>query len=140
MVALQIGKRIYFDVFTGNVIVDTGERQGAVFETTLAQDVIIYTELTERNPEMFGVLELPFGAYAQDFAESNGYRVNVETKTLEFSYPDPNEPEEPQPYQVPLSIEVEQLKVDLGNAKTQSTQTDTVLMEFMNYYFENGGM
>lgn len=29
--------------------------------------------------------------------------MNVETKELEFSYPDPNAPEEPQPYQVSLS-------------------------------------
>jgi len=40
------------------------------------------------------VLEPEYGQYAQDFAESNGYRVNPETKKLEFSYPDSEQPPE----------------------------------------------
>lgn len=109
---------------TGNTIVDIGEREGLVVATTTEQDIEIFTELSERNRDTFDVLELDFGAYSQDFAECNGYRINVETKTLEFSYPDPNEPNIEQPYQAPLSEKVKKLEL------AQSV-TDTTLLELM---------
>jgi len=116
---MKIGRKIYYDLQTGNVILDTGERQGSVVQTTIEQDIQAYTVLSERNRETFDVLELEFSQYAKDFNESNGYRVNPETKDLEFSYPDPNLPPEEQPepvYQKPLSEEVEELKAeDLNN-------------------------
>lgn len=107
---MKIGRRIYYDVATGNVIVDTGERQGFVKPTTVEQDIQTYRALSERNPETFDYIELEYGQYTQDFAECNGYRVNPETKQLEFSYPDPNEPDAPPVYQKPLSEEVEETK------------------------------
>jgi hypothetical protein len=105
---MQIGRRIYFDVSTGNLIVDIGEREGSVIPTTVEQDIAVYKALSERNRETFDYIELDFGEYAQDFAECNGYRVNPETGLLEFSYPDPNEPEPQEPvYRTPLSVQVE---------------------------------
>lgn len=105
---MKIGRKIYYDLSTGNVIIDTGERQGSVIPTTIDQDIETYKALSERNRDTFDVLELPYGAYSQDFAECNGYRVNPETKELEFSYPDPNNPEEPQEPQFikPLSTQI----------------------------------
>lgn len=103
---MRIGRRIYYEIVNGNVIIDTGERQGSVRSTTVEQDIEVYTALSERNRETFDYIEFEYGQYAQDFAESNGYRANPETKTLEFSYPDPNEPEIEQPYQVPLSEQI----------------------------------
>ena len=100
---MKVGRRIYYDISTGNVILDTGERQGSVVPTTVEKDFQSYSALTERIRDTVGVLDLEYGQYAQDFAESNGYRVNPETKELEFSYPDPNKPEAPQPFQRPLS-------------------------------------
>ncbi|WP_369822340.1 hypothetical protein [Sporosarcina sp. P25] len=93
--------------FYGEVLVDTGERRFEVFETTVQQDIAMCKALSERNLDTFDVPELE---YAQDFAESNGYRVNPETETLEFSYSDPREPEVPPVYQHPLSEQVEELK------------------------------
>lgn len=115
---MRIGRRIYFDISTGNGLVDTGERRGSVRPTIVEQDIAAYSALSERNRDTFDYIELEFGQYGQDFMESNGYRVNPETKTLEFSYPDPNEPEVEQPYQAPLSEEVIALKAtneDLSN-------------------------
>lgn len=113
---MKIGRRIYFDLTTGNLLVDTGERQAGVRPTTIEQDVANYKELSERVIGTYAYIELPYGQYAQDFAECNEYRVNVDLisdlpfeegyKALEFSYPDPNAPEEPQPYQVPLSQQI----------------------------------
>jgi hypothetical protein len=123
---MQIGRKVYYDIATGNIILDTGERQGSVLATTVEQDVENYTALSERNRETFDVIELSFGQYGQDFAECNGYRVNPDTKALEFSYPDPNtaDPQEPV-YQAPLSEQVKELET-----RTKATQeaVDFLLM------------
>ncbi|WP_432199228.1 hypothetical protein [Anoxybacillus gonensis] len=107
----KIGRKIYYDKETGNVILDTGEMMGNVVGTTIDQDFEIYAALKERVRDTVGVIQLEFGQYAQDFAECSGYRVNPQTLELEFSYPDPNatEPQEPV-YRKPLSEELEETK------------------------------
>ena len=100
---MRIGKRIYFDIETGNIILDTGERVGAVVKTTIEQDITSYKVLNERNRESYDYIELEYGQYAQEFTEASGYKVNPETKELEFSHPDPNQPDEPQIYHRALS-------------------------------------
>lgn len=115
-----IGRKLYYDTTTGTIIVNTGEMVGGVSPASLEQDIKAYTALSERNRETFNVLELPYGAYSQDFAECNGYRVNIETKELEFSYPDPNEPEKPVEFVKPLSVEVEELRKENVLLKAQS--------------------
>ncbi|MCY9516378.1 cell division protein ZapB [Paenibacillus apiarius] len=115
-----VGRRIYYDIQTGDVLLDTGERWGWVTPTTKKQDIQVYAALTERNSRSFDCIELDYGQYSNDFADCNGYHVNLETKQLEFSYPDPEEPGEsgeagpdkPQIYRPPLSEEVDQLKQD----------------------------
>lgn len=107
---MNLGRKIYFDKVSGEAILNTGERSGSVVPTAIEQDIATYTILSERNRDTFDVLELEYGQYAQDFAACNGYRVNPETKELEFSYPDPSEPEAPPVYQEPLSTQVEKLK------------------------------
>ncbi|EJW14276.1 hypothetical protein M5X00_17570 [Paenibacillus alvei] len=108
---MKIGRRIFYDIVTGEKLVDTGERSGDVFVTTIEHDIKVYTALSERNREFFDYIELEYKQYAKDFAVSNGYRVNPITKEIEFSYPDPNQPEPEKPtYQKPLSEEVDELK------------------------------
>ena len=103
--------KIYYEKDTGFILVNTGEREGeTVYRKTVEQDIASYTALSERNRDSFDVLELEYGQYAQDFAESNGYRVNPETKELEFSYPDPSEPEAPPVYEKPLSEQIAEVK------------------------------
>lgn len=101
-------RRIYFDIANGQPLADTGG--GSIIPTTIEQDITTYTALSERNRETFDFVELEYNQYLQDFLECNGYRVNPETKELEFSYPDPNEPEAPPVYQEPLSKQVDKLK------------------------------
>jgi len=108
---MYIGRKVYYDILTGMVLVDTGEKFGHVRETTMAEDFKTYKALSERNPETIGMIQLEYGQYAQDFRECNGYRVNPVTQQIEFSYPDPNQPEPQEPiYQKPLSEEVSDLK------------------------------
>lgn len=82
----QIGRKLFYDVATGNIIIDTGERQGSVVETSIEQDIVTYTALSERNRETFDVIELPFGTYRDEFTTATGYRVNPTTKEIEFNY------------------------------------------------------
>lgn len=122
---MKIGRRIYYDLSTGNVLLNTGERQGGVRPTTVEEDILAYSVLSERNRDSFDVIALAFGQYAQDFAECNGYRINTETKQLDFSYPDLNNPEPTEPvFQKPLSEEVQELKV-------AQAVTDSTLLELM---------
>ena len=92
---VQIGRKLYYELTTGDVIVDTGERQGSVIETTTVQDFVSYSALAERVPSTVGCLQLEYGEFASDFAECNGYRV-VDGE-LEFSYPGPDETEPQEP-------------------------------------------
>lgn len=96
-----IKKRIYYDL------------EGVPFfvldlysETSVDKDIRDFKQLSERNRDAFNVLEVPYGAYAEEFAACDGYRVNVATRKLEFRYPDPNQPGVPQPYKPPLSTTV----------------------------------
>lgn len=126
---MKLGKRIYYDLKTGNVLVFIGDRQGPVIPTTVEQDIETFTALSERNRDTFDVLELPFGAFSQDFAECNGYRVNPETKTLEFSYPDPSNPEAPQVFIKPLTEQVKELEaqnIELKLAIAEAAETEAV--------------
>jgi hypothetical protein len=108
---VEIGRRIYYDVTSGEVIANTGERSGDVVETTVEYDIKVYKSLSERNLESFDYIELEYEQNAKDFAACYGYRVNPDTKQLEFSYPDPNKPEPEKPtYRPPLSEEVERTK------------------------------
>lgn len=120
------GSRFFYDTVTGVVFFEIREQEygfDAPF-TSVEHDVATFPALYERNPSTFDCLEIEFGQYKQDFDECIGFRVNPETKTLEFSYPDPNEPAVEQPYQTPLSEKVKQLEL------AQSV-TDTTLLELM---------
>jgi hypothetical protein len=80
----RIGRKIYYDKATGNVILDTGEKMGAVVETTVDQDFETYQALKERVRDTVDVIQLEYGQYAEDFAQCNGYRV----KQVNQSYAD----------------------------------------------------
>lgn len=91
-----IGKRIYYLKVDGRVILDTGEAEGWVNPTTSEDDWIIYSELSKYNKSEVDFMELQFGEFKTEFAECTSYRVNIETKTLEFDYtPIPPAPDVP---------------------------------------------
>lgn len=137
---MQIGRRIFWDKLTGDIILDIGEKSGAVTQTTVEYDITAYKVLKERNRETFDVIELEYGAYAQDFAEGRLIGVDLTTKAPIFEYPNPENPSEPIIPPTPLSEQVKGLEVELTQTKEQLKTTDTSLMEFMDYYFTNGGM
>lgn len=122
---MKVGRTIFFDKETGEILVDTQEKEGFVSYKTPDYYIDRYKILIERNRETFDYIELEYGQYAQDFAECNGYRVNPETKELEFSYPDPNEEEPQEPvYQKPLSEKVDELE-------NRTTATEDALLAIL---------
>lgn len=91
-----LGKRIYFLKVDGRVVLDTGEAEGWVNPTTTEDDWRIYTELSKYNKSEVDYIELQFGEFKTEFSECTSYRVNVDTKTLEFDYtPIPEPPDVP---------------------------------------------
>ena len=116
----EIGRRIYFDNLNGSVLVDTGQKIDS-HSIPIDREIEVFMVLSERNRNTFDVLELPYGAYSQDFAEYGGsYRVNPKTKELEFSYPVPGEPEAPQVFGPPLTEQIEELKAENTLLKAQN--------------------
>jgi hypothetical protein len=66
---IQLGRKIYYDKATGNVIMTTPEMIGDVIEPTLAQDFITYTALHGIDPTTVGVLQVDYGQYSENFAK-----------------------------------------------------------------------
>ena len=111
----QIGSKIYYCLLTGNVIKIIGDMQGYVKETTLDEDIEIYTELKERDKDSIGLLTFEYGEYPKLSKGSTGVMVNLETKELIFSYEElPTEPIEP------TEIERIQEKISILEAENEN--------------------
>lgn len=123
-----VGRKLFYDIVTGDVIIDTRERKGTFIPLTVEEEIVRYKELSERNRDTFGVVELEYGAYAQDFAECSGYKVNPGTETILFSYPVPGEPETPPVFEAPLSVQVQALKAEV-------TETNGMILELSEFIF-----
>ena len=63
----KIPRKIYYELSTGNVIQEIGEREGSVVETTLDQDFESYASLNTRVKSTVGVIQLTYGQYADKF-------------------------------------------------------------------------
>lgn len=109
-VKMKIGRKIYYDIVTGVPILDTGQYDNAIRDTTVEEDIETYLVLSERSPNSYDVLKLEFDQYQSDFQESNGFWVNPETKKLEFSYPDPDNTPSTPGFQQPLTDQITDLK------------------------------
>ncbi|AOZ91618.1 hypothetical protein [Paenibacillus crassostreae] len=124
-----VGRRLYYDKSTGEIIIDTRERIGYEVEATIESDFDRYTLLKERTIDSVGVIELEYGQYSEDFEQATRCKINPETLKLEFSYPDPNNPVPEVPiYRKPLTEEVELLKsADLDNKEAITTLYEMML-------------
>lgn len=73
---MQIGRRIYYELNTGNVIVPLGPRQGDVVETTQDQDWQDYVALQPYQQSAVGVMDIPYGQDEQNFL-TYPYHVDI---------------------------------------------------------------
>ena len=120
----QIGTKIYYCLFTGNVIKIIGDCQGYVKETTFDEDYEIYTELKERDKSNIGLLTFKYGEYPKLSQSSTGVMVNLETKELIFSYDElPQEPQEP------TELEIMQEKISILEAENKILKEELTLTQ-----------
>ncbi len=114
-----LGKRIYYIKVDGRVVLDTGEAEGWVVEnphelqdppmTKKEYDFKIYAELQKYNPEEVDYIELKWGEFKTEFGECTSYKVNIDTKEIEFDYtPIPDSPEVPRKPSIHERIDVQE--------------------------------
>lgn len=109
---MQIGSAIYYEKSTGNVILNTGDKQGDVVATTEDQDFAQYTALQPYQRSAVGVLQINFGDNVQNF-EQYPYHVDVT--------------------QTPPVVVWDTTATDLVNAQKQkTTQLQTMLAQTLN--------
>lgn len=84
---MEIGRRIYYNLSTGDVILDTGERCGDVIETTIDSDYAFYPELSGHSTSDTGVMQLTYGQYDTQFQTCESYKVNLTTIDIDFTMP-----------------------------------------------------
>ena len=113
-------RKIFWDRETGTVIY-TSSWMGDFEETTFDQDYETYKFLNERVKETIKMTVYKEGEYEEDFANCTSVRMNLETETPEFSYPEPGEdPQDPPVFRKPLTEEVEELNTTLGTLLLES--------------------
>ncbi|OAA94074.1 hypothetical protein [Clostridium coskatii] len=84
----QIGRRIYYDKNTGNVLLNTGEMQGAddaLKETTIDEDFQTYKVLSQRNKDSVGVIQLEYGQLNNKFSTCTGYSIDTTKNPIDAS-------------------------------------------------------
>jgi len=124
----MIGRKIYYELATGDVILEIPEKHGInATNTTKEQDFQIYPVLAARNPDTVGVIQLEYGQYAAEFQSARSIKVDPETKELLFEYPK---------YDPPLTVQVENLqreneflKMENNELKERAKELENALLE-----------
>lgn len=119
----QIGTRIYYLKSNGNIVLEIGDMQGFIKETTIEEDFLNYAKLKEYNKEQVGVIQLKYGELDKLLRDNkaNRYKVDVSTEAhrLVFEYVDiPTG----NPTELPKT-ETELLKEELADTKKELDQT-----------------
>lgn len=82
---MEIGRKIYFSKSTGAILWDKGEMQGAVVETTQAQDEATMPILSVFDAKGdLGVLQLDYGQDDDKFAACAGYYIDPTTSKIVY--------------------------------------------------------
>ncbi|WP_339299729.1 hypothetical protein MKY92_06235 [Paenibacillus sp. FSL R5-0623] len=125
----KIGMKVYYDLQSGNVIVNTPEISGVVVETTREQDFKLYKALDDKVPDSVGMIQLEHGAYMLDRAEG-GMIARVDLETLEplFDYP-PKPDEEPQPPAISFTSQIAELTTENQRLREENNTNQLALME-----------
>jgi hypothetical protein len=82
----QIKAKIYYEVYTGEVLFITSEMEGCVEPTTKEQDIENYIQLKDKTLDEIDFIELKYGTLVSTFKNVKSYSINVKTKTLDFVY------------------------------------------------------
>lgn len=131
------GRTVFYEKQTGVVLYDSQEIEVSI-DNYAPDYYTLVPKLKEREKESIGEIKFEYGAYAEDFAEGAYIeRVELESQTPLFVYPDPNpSPTDPPVPQIALSERlliaeetVETLKAaDLDNKEMIATLYELTLM------------
>ena len=90
---MKIGTKIYFEKNTGNVILELGDIEGYVVDSTTEEDFENYTELKKYEKTAVGKIQLEFGELDKllEVNKANAYKIDIsgEKPKLIFSWIDP---------------------------------------------------
>jgi hypothetical protein len=110
----MVGRKIYYELATGDVILITPEKHSEnAINTTKEQDFQMYDVLAARNPDTVGVIQLEYGQYQAEFQSARSVKVDIETGQLLFEYPK---------YEPPLSEQVKTLQKENQTLKQENAQ------------------
>ncbi len=124
---MQIGRRIYFDMSTGDIILNTGERIGDVRETSKEEDFMVYPQLIRKDPTKIDFLQLFYGERASEFSTMGSMHVDPATKTL-IIYP-----------RLTISTDKTQITADgIDTATVTATIQDTTQSHAISFTVNNG--
>lgn len=78
----KIGTKIYYLKSNGNVILETGDMQGYILESSFDEDYENYTELSKINKNQLGCIQLEYGELDELLKENkaNSYKVDVSSE------------------------------------------------------------
>lgn len=125
---MPVGRKLYYELATGNVILITTEKHGEnAINTTKEQDFQMYDVLAARNPESVGVIQLEYGQYRAEFQSCRSVKVDPETKELLFEYPR---------FDPPLITQVDNLKADNQNLRIENERLKERVKELENALLE----
>lgn len=115
----MIGRKIYYGLITGDVLLEVPEKHPInSINTTKEQDFLMYNALQGINPEQVRVIQLEYGQYNADFQSANSVRVDLETGDLLFEYPR---------FDPPLIVQLEQVKAENVQLKLGMEQQAAII-------------
>lgn len=130
----MIGKKIYYEKSTGNVILTIPENPNRnAVPTTKEQDFQIYPILSARNPDSVDFIQLEYGQYQAEFQSASSWSVDVETKEILFEFPKrvpplTDEIELLKQENILLKVEKEEMKSEVNNLKLINSDLTYQLM------------
>jgi len=132
---MQISRKIYYLKSTGVVILTTGEREGWVVETTMADDILTYPALQNIPPDTISFIQCNYG-YMPGYFKKFKYSIDITKNPIDQTSIiwDMSIPVKI-PVHVKNDVEILQEKVD-ASQDYSSTLNDTV-GQFMDFIFAN---
>jgi len=132
---MKIGHKVYYSKLTGVVILTTGEQEGWVAETTLADDILNYPSLQNISSDIISFIQCDYG-YMPGYFKKFRYSIDITKNPIDQTSIiwDMSIPVRI-PVHVKNDVEILQEKVD-ASQDYSSTLNDTV-GQFMDFIFAN---
>ena len=125
----MIGKKIYYELSTGNVVLTVPERHNEnAVNTTKEQDFLMYDVLQARNPLLIGVKQMAYKELQGDFNIANSVSINIENGDILFEFPKMEVPYATSIQSIKSeNIDLREKNVELTN-KSETLKTDVATM------------